>query len=379
VRRNTIVAVRRDSPATPSFERLQPLSAVQRGFLAGLVVLVIGCSKQQQGHFAPPPMPVETAAVVQGPIADRFEAVGSIEAIDAIEVVAEIDAIVEKLPFQEGGAVAAGDLLVQLDDATLKAEVARTEALRDQARVTHDRVQEVVGQGAGAPQDLDDASAALKVAEANLALAQARLEKTRIVAPFAGLVGSRRVSPGAFLRAGQTITDLSRLDEIKVTFWAPERLVPVLQRGVPVHVSTTAYPGYVLEGRIDVVDPALDPGMRSVRIIARVANPGAKFRPGMSADVAAVLAERPQALTVPAEAVFVEGDQALVYAVKPDSTVTRVAVTLGTRLADVVEVISGLQPGMQVVRAGHQKLFEGAKTMPLGAVPGSEAASKGSP
>ncbi len=359
--------------------KVNRVSARDLGLLATWVACIAGCAQQQQAQFAPPPMPVETAPVVQGPIADRFAAVGSIEAGDAIEVVAEIDAIVESLPFREGAGVGAGDLLAQLDDATSSAEMARAEALRDQMRVTHERVASVVAQKAGTPQDLDDALAALKVAEANLAVAQARHDKTRITAPFAGVVGSRRVSPGAFLRAGQAITDLSRIDEIRVIFWAPERYVPILIPGVRVSVSTTAYPDYALEGAIDVVEPALDPALRSVRIIARVANPGGKFRAGMSADVEAVLAERQLALTVPSEAVFVEGDQALVYVWKADSTVARAPVVLGTRLADVVEVLSGLEPGQQVVRAGHQKLFDGARAMPIAAAAAGDGSSKRTP
>lgn len=343
------------------------------------MLLGAGCAKQQQGGFKPPPMPVETALVSQGAVADRFEAVGSIEAGEAIEVVAEIDAIVEALPFREGTAVAQGELLAQLDDAMLTAEMARAEALREQMRVTYERIQSVVEQGAGAPQDLDNALASLKVAEANLQVAQARLEKTRIEAPFPGIVGSRQVSPGAFLRAGQTITELARIDEIKVSFWAPERYVSSLKRGVPVRVVTTAYPGEALEGRIDVVEPILDASLRSVRIMARVKNPENKLRPGMSANVSVTLAERPQALTVPGEAVFVEGQQAFVYVLKADSTVTRTAVTLGTRLADAVEVTEGLDVGMRVVSAGHQKLYEGAKAMPMGAGVAAGAAETEAP
>jgi len=166
--------------------------------IVALMLLGAGCAKQQQGGFKPPPMPVETALVSQGAVADRFEAVGSIEAGEAIEVVAEIDAIVEALPFREGTAVAQGELLAQLDDAMLTAEMARAEALREQMRVTYERIQSVVEQGAGAPQDLDNALASLKVAEANLQVAQARLEKTRIEAPFPGIVQSLRI--GGILR-----------------------------------------------------------------------------------------------------------------------------------------------------------------------------------
>lgn len=113
--------------------------------------------------------------------------------------------------------------------------------------------------------------------------------------------------------------------------------------------------------------------------MAQVPNTDRKFRSGMSADVSTLLSSRPQAITVPSEAVFADGDQSFVFAVKPDSTVTRLAVRLGTRTAEVVEVLDGLTPGMMVVRAGHQKLFEGAKVMPVrgGGGPGPAATGQG--
>lgn len=355
--------------------------APRMGALLVATALVAGCGQKgpQGGGFAMPPTPVEVAAVVQSTVSDRFETVGTIEAGEAITVVAEIDGVVTEIPFREGQAIGKGGLIAHLDDVQLAAEVARAEALRDQSRTSWERIKSVVDQGAGAPQDLDDAAAALKVAEANLALARSRLEKTHIVAPWAGIVGARRVSPGAFVRAGETLTELAYIQEIKVTFSAPERYLSTLQRGNPVSVSTTAYPGYALEGSIDVVEPVLDANLRSARILARVSNPGGKFRPGMSANVTAVLGQRLQALTIPNEAVFVEGNQSFVFVVKPDSTVTRTALGLGTRMPDVVEVLQGLQPGQQVVRAGHQKLFEGAKVMPVvsDAPPAAAAAAAG--
>lgn len=341
-----------------------------------LLVALAGCGKGGAGGggmgFRPPPMPVETAPVVQERVSDRFEAVGSIEASEAITVVSEIDGTVVSLPFQEGTTIGKGGLIAQLDDAQLRAEVARTEALREQSQSTFSRVKAVVDQGAGAPQDLDDAAAALKVADANLALAKSKLSKTHIVAPFSGSLGARRVSPGAFIRAGQTITDLAKLDELRVNFSAPERYLGQLHKGAEVEISTTAYAGYALRGRIDVVDPVLDPGTRSARIVARVRNPGGKFRPGMSANVSAVLSQRQNALTIPSEAIFAEGDQSFAYVVKTDSTVTRSALTLGTRLADAVEVVKGLEAGQTVVRTGHQKLFEGAKVIPVASHPAGE-------
>jgi membrane fusion protein (multidrug efflux system) len=314
-----------------------------------------------------PPMPVEIAEAKIQKVTDRFEAVGTIEAMEAITVVSEIDGTIVGLPFDEGVQIKKGALIAHLDDAQLAAELARAEALHAQSHVMYDRVKAVVDQKAGTPQDLDDAAAGLKVADANLALAKSRLSKTKIKAPFDGIIGARKVSIGTFLRAGQAIADLANIDDIRVNFSAPERFLAQLTRGAAVSVSTTAFPGYTVEGKIIAIEPMLDPGTRSARVIARVPNPGRKFRQGMSANIATVLSERASAVTIPSEAVFAGGNQSFVYVVKPDSTASRIAVTLGTRLPDVVEILQGLEPGMHVVQAGHQKLFEGAKVMPVSA------------
>jgi membrane fusion protein (multidrug efflux system) len=338
-----------------------------------------GCSKDgaRGGGFSMPPMPAEVADVTIGRIEENFQAVGTIEADEAVTVVAEIDGVVTDIPYTEGGTLNKGDLLVTLDDRQLAAEVDRTQALFEQSKATYERVKAVVDQGAGAPQDLDDAGAALKVAEANLELAKARHAKTRITAPFRGVAGSRRVSIGSYVRAGQAITDMANLEKIRVIFSAPERMIAQIKKAAVVTVATTAYPGLTLKGTIIVIEPVVDPVTRSTRVVAEVPNTDERFRSGMSADVTTLLSARPQAVTIPNEAVFAAGDQSFVFAVKPDSTVTRVPVTLGTRTADVVEVVEGLDPGMKVVRAGHQKLFEGAKIMPIQeAPPGQKAAGQ---
>jgi membrane fusion protein (multidrug efflux system) len=332
-----------------------------------LPMSLVGCGGNggPGGRFSMPPMPVEVSPVVVEKVSDKFEGVGTIEALEAITVVAEIEASVTALPFREGGFIRRGALIAQLDDSQLAAELARAEALRAQSKATYDRVKTIVDQGAGAPQDLDDASAALKVADANLDLAKARISKTRIVAPFNGTIGARRVSVGTFVRAGQAITDLANIDDIRVSFSTPERFLSKLNQGALVTVSTPAFPGYELQGKIIVIEPVIDAATRSARVIARVPNPERRFRPGMSANVTAILSERPNALTIPNEAVFGSGDQSFVFIVKPDSTVARVPLTLGTRMADAVEVVEGLKQGMTVVRAGHQKLFDGGKVLPL--------------
>lgn len=330
-------------------------------------IILQSCTNSQggAGGFTIPPTPVETIVIQPQTVYDRFEAVGTVEADNAVTIVSEIDAVVRLIPFHEGDFIKKGGLIALLDTSQLAAEYHRTQALMAQSRASYLRIKSVVDQGAGSAQDLDDAAAALRVAKANMALAKARFDKTIITAPFSGTIGARKVSPGAFLRSGQAITELAQLDLLRINFAAPERYLGKLTSGAEVNVSTTAYPDYTVKGKIKVIDPVVDPITRSARVIAVVSNPGNRFRPGMSANVSAVLSERANALTVPNEAVFVSGNQPFVYVVKADSSVAKAALTLGTRLADVVEVVQGLQPGNTIVTAGHQKIYDGARVLPI--------------
>ena len=343
------------------------------------LVFMAGCGgdgEQAGGGFGRPATPGEAAPVVVGPVVDGFTTVGTLEAYNSITVTGEIDGIIVEVPFREGRRLDKGELIARLDDDQLKAEAQRARALRDKTKATWERVKSIVDQGAGAAQDLDDATADLKVAEANLALAETRHDKTRITAPFAGLAGRRLVSPGTFMRAGIPITQLAQIDRLRVAFAVPERILGSIHLGAKVDVSTPAFPNVRLTGVVDVIEPQLDSSTRTVGILALVDNPEEILRPGMSATIAVVLKERAQALTVPTDAVFVEGGQAYVYVIKPDSVVTRAAVSLGTRLADVVEVLEGLDEGQLVVKAGHQKLYEGAQVMPVGSEPDSTEGSR---
>jgi len=349
--------------------------------MTALFLGIPGCSGggAPGGGFSMPPMPAEVADVTVQTVEEKFQAVGNIEANEVATVVAEIDGIVTAIPYAEGALLQKGDLIARLDDSQLAAEVSRTGAILEQSTATYERVRAIVAQGAGSPQDLDDASAAMRVADANLALAKARFSKTRITAPFTGFAGSRRVSVGTFIRTGQAVTDIANIDRIRVIFSAPERMISMIKKGAGVTVSTTAYPGYALTGKIIVIEPVIDPVTRSARVVAEVTNPDRKFRSGMSADVTAVISSRKGALTVPNESVFAAGEQSFVYVVGEDSTVSRTPVGLGTRTANVVEVLDGLKPGTRVVTAGHQKLFEGAKIMPIpaGAAPGQAMPGQG--
>lgn len=344
-----------------------------------LTISLVACGNDPQGagggggFGGMPPTLVEVATARQGGVADRFTVIGSLDADLEVVLVSEIAARIDALPFTEGEEVARGALIAQLDDDQLRAELSRAQAQVAQTRATFDRIQSVVNQNAGAPQDLDDARGNLAVAEADLALVRARLAKTQIRAPFDGVTGARLISPGTFVQPGEPITQIAQVDRLRVRFQAPERTLGRLTEGSRVEVRTTAYPDLVLTGEIDVIEPVLDSASRSAGVVSFVQNDGRRLRPGMSANVTVVLGERPDALTVPSEAIFFEGDQPYVYVVDADSTVQRTPVGLGTRLDADVEIVDGLNAGDEVVRAGHQKLFPGARVNPVHSQPRGEA------
>jgi len=351
--------------------------------ILSMLLTASACSGEESAGGGPggmPPMPVETSLVQADGMSDEFRVVGSLAAEFEITVVAEIARQVVRLPFGEGQELAKGALIARLDDSQLLAEAERADALVQQRRNVYERVQTIVNENAGAPQDLDDAAADLAVAEANAKVARARLAKTRIAAPFRGIVGARRVSVGSYLRAGDAITELAQIDRLRVNFAVPELYLGRLSVGAIARVRTSAYPDLELEGKVDVIDPILDRDSRTARIIAVVENPDRRLRPGMSAEVTVILDDRPEALTIPSEAIFFQGPQAFVYVVGDESQISLAPLSLGTRDAGKVEVLSGLQEGQLIVRTGHQKLFPGAKVMPVdeGVAPEAEAEGAGS-
>lgn len=336
---------------------------------ATLAVALSSCSKGPAGAGAGrgrmPPVPVEVVEVSRQTVRDGFHAVGTLDADEQVEVTSEIAGVVRELPFAEGRPVAQGAALAVLDGREAKAEWDRAEAMLAQAKLEAERAKTLHERGIISATELERALTTLQVAEADAAASRTRYDKTRISAPFSGVTGRRRISPGAYVRAGDVITDLARTDMLRLSFQAPERFASRLRVGTKVEVRPAAYPDRRFEGAVTVVDPVIDPRTRTISLVARIPNRDRSLLPGMSADVVATLSERTKALTIPDEAVFAEGEQNLVYKLKPDTTVARTVVVLGTRDSARVEVISGLAEGDRVVRAGHQKLFDGAKVFPV--------------
>jgi multidrug efflux pump subunit AcrA (membrane-fusion protein) len=170
------------------------------------------------------PMPVISAPVRVGVARAMVDAVGSLLADEAVVLSPEIDGRIQSLAFTEGQAVTRGQILVTLDTAEYEADVAQKEATVDLCQLKFSRARDHMGRKVMSKQDYDEAEASLKVAKAALALARARLAKTTLRAPFAGILGIRRVSPGDYVASGKALVNLEAIDPIKVG--PPSALTP---------------------------------------------------------------------------------------------------------------------------------------------------------
>ena len=302
---------------------------------------------------------VETARVAVGTVVEDLRALGTLRPNEAVTVSAEIAGRVARIGFAEGQAVREGEVLVELDAAILQAELAKARSDLTLARANHTRAEALASKGLGTLRARDEARAALQAAEADVALAQARLQKTVIRAPLAGVVGLRAVSVGAYVTPGQRIVELADVDPLKVDFRVPELALGALRPGQAIRVTVDALPGKSFEGEIDAIDPIVDVAGRAIRLRASIPNRKRELLPGLFARVQIVVERREGALLIPESAVFAEGNRRFVYRVR-EGRAALTQVELGQRRPGKVEVRKGLGRGDVVVTAGHQKLRDGA-------------------
>jgi membrane fusion protein (multidrug efflux system) len=306
------------------------------------------------------PVAVEAAPVTLGTIVEDLRAIGTLRPNEAVTVVSEIAGRIERIGFREGQTVKAGEVLVELDASILKAERAKARSDLTLARANHERAITLAGHGMGTLRARDEALGAFQAAEANLALAEARLQKATIRAPLSGIVGLRAVSVGAYVAPAEPIVELADIHPIKLDFRVPELALESVRRGQPVHVTLDALPGRVFQGEIYAVDPIVDVTGRAIRLRARIPNPKGDLSPGLFARVQLVVDRRENALLVPESAVFARDQKQLVYRVV-DGRAVETEVVLGQRRPGEVEIRSGLDRGAVVITAGHQQVRNGSR------------------
>ena len=313
----------------------------------------------QQKPAEPPPMPVKAEPVTRATLNVEVTAVGTLRADETVMIRPEIAGRVTTIHFKEGQAVNAGDSLVTLDQDEYKAQLAGSAAQVGLEESSYQRLQDLQRKNLTSQQNLDETKARLDAARARQALDQVRLDRTVIRAPFAGTVGLRLVSPGAYVKPGDDIANLESLGAMKLDFQVPETYLARLGVGQTLAVRVDAYPDQSFEGAIYAIDPALDPETRTVLLRARLPNKGNKLRPGLFARVSLILERRENALVAPEQAIVPVGQQTFVYRVV-DGKAVMTPVKLGLRRPGQVEILEGLNAGDQVVTDGQLKIRDGA-------------------
>ncbi len=307
------------------------------------------------GGFA---APVEAAPVRIGTAERQIVAVGSLRSNESVIIRPEVAGRIVELNIAEGQRVRRGQVLVRLDSSLERAELAQAEAGLALSRANNARAEELQRTGAGMQRNVDEARSRLRVDEAIVIHRRARLDKLTLEAPFDGVLGLRRVSVGEFVQTGAEIVNLEMVDPLKVDFRVPELFLSAVATGQRVAINVDAYPGRAFEGEVIAIDPAVDPGGRSVVIRARIPNPDDALRPGLFARVALTLASRENALFVPDSAIVPFGDQHFVFKVVEGRAV-QTRVRLGERRRGQVEIVEGLAPGDVVVTAGQIRVRDG--------------------
>ncbi len=318
-----------------------------------------------QSAGPPQGIPVEVVKVVPKSLTDQLEAVGTLRSNESVVLRPEIAGRVTKIHFAEGQPVSAGAPLIDLDSSTYEAELAVARSDLKLALADAERARTLFNQRAGTARAQDEANARLSSAQAAVALAEAQLAKTHIVAPFAGILGLRQVSIGDVIQPGQTLVNLEAIDPLKLDFSVPEMMLSRLAVGQVVEVTVDAIAGRDFTGQVYAINPLIDERGRSVALRASVPNGDGTLKPGLFARVKLTTEVRDAAIVVPEQAVVPRNGALFVFKVQ-DGIVRMVEVTLGERLVGEVEVLSGIAAGDTIVTAGQQRLRDSSKIMIVG-------------
>ena len=348
-----------------------------------LIVLVLGAYKafsvytMIQGFSKPkPPISVAVATVAEQPWQMRLPTVGTLKALQGVNLSLEIAGTVKDLMFESGQKVKAGHPLLQLDSAVESALLETAQADLGLAQLDFGRGSQLVDSRAISKGEFDRLSAQLQKNKATVNQLKASLAKKRILAPFSGTIGIRQVDVGDYLASGTMIATLQDLSSLYVDFFLPEQSVPKIALGQPVQVIVSAYPSENFAGTISAINPKVENSTRNILVRATLANPDGKLLPGMFASLQVLLPDPQPHIVVPESAITytLYGNSLYVVGQKkaedgsvekddqgqPILIAERRFIETGERRDGWVMINKGVQTGEQVVTAGQLKLDNGA-------------------
>jgi len=328
--------------------------------------------------------PAQTVTAATAEYSDwqpTLDAVGSVRAVRGVDITTEVAGLVRAIRFRSGEEVAAGQVLVELNADSDRAQLNALEAAADLAAVVYGRARAQYAVQAVAKSEIDADEADLKSKRAQVAAQAAIVAKKMLRAPFAGRLGITTINPGQYLNPGDKVVTLQTLDPIYVDFRLPQGELAHVSKGQTVRVTADAYPGEQFTGKVTAIDPRVDAASRNFQIEALVENSPRHLVPGMFARVSVASGGTQRYLTLSQTAINYNPYGATIFLVKdatgaaakggsgtpgpagaaspPHLTVEQRFVTLGPKRGDQVAVIRGVDQGDLVVTSGQMKLRNG--------------------
>ncbi|MEO5629566.1 MAG: efflux RND transporter periplasmic adaptor subunit [Thermomonas sp.] len=327
------------------------------------------------GRGSDRPIPVTTEIIQPREFSDSLRALGTVHAREAVTITAKVSETVQQVYFDSGDTVVRGAPLVTLSGQQQQASLAEAQAAATEASRLYRRQADLAAQQLIARASLDAQGATRDAANARVAQIRAQLGDRTIRAPFAGVLGIRRVSPGALVTPGTEIATLDDIARVYVDFPLPESDLALAGVGQRVSGTSAGWSGRSFEGTVSAIDPRIDVASRAITVRADFPNQDQALRPGMLVEVSLHRAAR-QALLLPEIAVVQVGDKSFVWRVGADRKVSEAEVEIGVRRDGMAEVVSGLSAGDRIVVEGTGKLRAGATVQDAGSEkPGTEKAA----
>jgi membrane fusion protein (multidrug efflux system) len=329
-------------------------------FLLALPKLNLFSSKDEQGLAAnstQPKLAVEAIVLKPERLDNKLVITGSVLPNESLEIKSEISGKISRIFFREGKRVKRGELLVEINDDELEAQLIKERHNKKLNEDNEFRQRKLLEKDAISQEEYDNALNRLNVTNADIKLLEAQWEKTKIRAPFDGTIGLRFVSEGAFINSSTVIATLYNLSPAKIDFAVPGRYSTQVQPGKKIYF-TIENDARVLEGEVYAIEPQIDASTRTLKVRALADNTGNLLLPGQFVRVELILQTIDNAILVPSEAVVPELSGHKVYLNKSGKA-TETKVEIGLRTDRNVEIVSGLNSGDTLITTGLLQMRNG--------------------
>jgi membrane fusion protein (multidrug efflux system) len=334
-----------------------------RLYILATVTLLTSCSHknndaaQTKGGGKPKGVTAEAYVVKAVAYAPVYTASGQLLANESVEIHPEVAGRVTGIYFHEGSYVHKGQLLLQLNDADVRAQIRKLQTQRSLQQSTAGRSAQLVRIGGISRQEYEAAQTDVKAIDADIAVSQANLARLRILAPFDGTIGLRAVSPGAIVSPTTVVASLQQTAQLKMDFSIPDQYRRQLSLGQTVHFYVDGMLDTMV-GKIAAIEPGADPATHTVRARAVVANMAGKLLPGSFAHVVVPFGAQGQSILIPSQSIIPTTRDKKVALLRNGKAVLQTVQT-GDRTEDRVQITQGLQIGDTVLTTALMQVKAG--------------------